>query len=202
MADENSEANDDFNHGINIDGDFYSEEVDKEFTAIKPEHIIKCEKCQKQTFLHHHTSFCSKCLRNGHIPAKQPMSLSLTIRCSKCENQIFQSRHFDFCRDTCEGEGEVVTDRPKVQDNTEVLFLRLKHEKHLKQLRKAEKQKAREQRRKKNQKRKLAKNKEIISNYFLSPSDQVGADKEVAQLGPVGSVLREIIVQNTWLEDD
>ena len=83
-----------------------------------------------------------------------------------------------------------------------LLFLRQKHEKHLKQLRKAEKQKAREQRRKENQKRKLAKNKEIISNYFLSPGDQVGADKEVAQLGPVGSVLREIIVQNTWLEDD
>ena len=52
-----------------------------------------------------------------------------------------------------------MTGRPKVQDDTEVLFLRQKHEKHLKQLRKAEKQKAREQRRKKNQKRKLAKNK-------------------------------------------
>ena len=97
-----------------------------------------------------------------------------------------------------------MTERPEVEDiaEKESEKPKKKTEKHLKQLRKASKQKAREQRRKENQKRELEKNKQRISNQFLSPVGQAAPDPEVVILGPLGSVLREIIVQNTWMEEE
>ena len=90
----------------------------------------------------------------------------------------------------------------KCPKEEEAAKTKTKTEKHSKQLRKAAKQKAREQRRKENQKRKLEKNKERITNNFLPPVGQVAPDPEVIMLGPLGSVLREIIVQNTWMGEE
>ena len=171
---------------------------------IKAENIDKCDKCLKPNYKQQHTSFCGKCVANGYISAQQEMSLITTIRCSKCGYTVFQSRHVVFCSETCGGEETVTIGTPKMEDvaEEEAAKTKQKTEKQLKQLRKSAKQKAREQRRKENQKRKLEKNKQRISNHFLSPVGQVAPDPELVMLGPLGSVLREIIIQNTWMEEE
>ena len=65
----------------------------------------------------------------------------------------------------------------------------------LKKERKSNKQKAREQKRKEKQRRKLKKRKKIKTNI-----EETGQMAEVAVLGPLGGALREIIVQNTWIQ--
>ena len=75
-----------------------------------------------------------------------------------------------------------------------------KTEKQLKRERKADKKKEREQRRKEKQRRKLEKRRKIKSQAKLTGqmTKETGQIAEVAALGPLGSALREIIVQNTW----
>ena len=75
-----------------------------------------------------------------------------------------------------------------------------KTEEQLKRERKADKKKEREQRRKEKQKRKLKKRRKIKSQAKLTGhmTKETGQIAEVEVLGPLGSALREIIVQNTW----
>ena len=75
-----------------------------------------------------------------------------------------------------------------------------KTEKQLKRERKADKKKEREQRRKEKQRRKLEKRRKIKSQAKLTGhmTKETGQIAEVEVLGPLGSALREIIVQNTW----
>jgi len=150
---------------------------------IKPQNIEKCDKCLKLTFRYRHPGFCGKCLTNNYIDPEEQQQLGEAQHCSKCRKTKFRSRYQLFCATECSAEDEV---KPSVQ--TELPDLAepqstfrgepMSHKRALKMKARAERRKERENRRMEKKKKK--------------------SSPDVAQLGPLGSILRAIIQANTW----
>merc|ERR1711953_548404 len=147
---------------------------------IKPQNIEKCDKCLKLTFRYRHTGFCGKCVKNNYIDLEEQQQLSEAQHCSKCRKTKFRSRYQLFCANNCPSALEEQTvEATEVPEEPEYTY-RAETKTH----RRAMKMKAREERRKERETRRMEKNKK------KSPP--------VADLGPLGNILKAIIEANTW----
>merc|ERR1711892_1660801 len=171
---------------------------------IKEENIDKCDKCLKSTFRYRHDGFCGKCVSNNIIDVNEQQEINDAMRCKKCKKPKFRSRHLLFCTDNCHEEipttttstststvasttQETTTAAAKIKSNSN----NVKEDKIRFQNRE-NKQRRRDQKRKEKQQRKLLKkqkkkNGETETDY-----------SEAVRLGPLGNVLKYLIVANTW----
>merc|ERR1712083_486005 len=174
---------------------------------IKAENIEKCDKCLKSTFRYRHDGFCGKCVSNNIIDVNEQQEINDAMRCKKCKKPKFRSRHLLFCTDNCYEEtvttststtrsSELTTTSkttptppPYIKSDTDIVedeMIRFKN--------RAKKQKRREQKRKEKQQRKLLKKQK-------KKSGQLSDYDEAVRLGPLGNVLKYLIVANTWKDE-
>merc|ERR1712083_345497 len=174
---------------------------------IKAENIEKCDKCLKSTSRYRHDGFCGKCVSNNIIDVNEQQEINDAMRCKKCKKPKFRSRHLLFCTDNCYEEtvttststtrsSELTTTSkttptppPYVKSDTDIVedeMIRFKN--------RAKKQKRREQKRKEKQQRKLLKKQK-------KKSGQLSDYDEAVRLGPLGNVLKYLIVANTWKDE-
>merc|ERR1712080_409281 len=149
------------------------------------------------------------------------------VRCSKCDKPKFRGRDSNFCSDTCDVTVETpvptqpspghiykeITEMEESEKDKKYLYQKKKQEeiakseqKYAKQKKKNSKQEEREKRRKEKQQRKLEKkNKKFGSapnsdgtGWHQKEPLTAGESAEVAELGPLGHLIKAIIVANTW----
>ena len=185
--------------------------------TIKDENIDKCDKCLKSTFRYRHDGFCGKCVSNNIIDVNEQQEINDAMRCKKCMKPKFRSRHLLFCSDNCYEEMKTTTTStstvppsttsqttttaaPKKSEmsnqdsntNKKIKVDKYKNkgkDEPSKNKNKEKKQKRREQKRKEKQERKLLKQKKKYGQT---------TDSDVEPLGPLGNVLKYLIVANTW----
>jgi len=188
---------------------------------IKAENIDKCDKCLKSTFRYRHDGFCGKCVSNSIIDVNEQQEINDAMRCKKCTKPKFRSRHLLFCSDNCYEEVKSTTtttttttttpsttsEQPKVKVSSFSAMkntvpnmktknqIKVKEDKN-KSKNKEMKQKRRDQRRKEKKQRKLMKQKNKSGQTFENADSS-----EAAKLGPLGNVLKYLIVANTWKEN-
>ena len=173
---------------------------------IKEENIEKCDKCLKSTFRYRHDGFCGKCVSNNIIDVNEQQEINDAMRCKKCKKPKFRSRHLLFCTDNCYEEtvttststtrsseltttSKTTTTPPYIKSDSDNVDDEIKRFKN-----REKKQKRREQKRKEKQQRKLLKKQQ-------KKSGQITDYDEAVRLGPLGNVLKYLIVANTWKDE-
>jgi len=185
----------------NIDAETIEIIANEPSDKIKDENIEKCDKCLKSTFRYRHDGFCGKCVSNNIIDVNEQQAINDAMRCKKCRKPKFRSRHLLFCIDNCNAaEITSTTRKPSTSTTTKATTTRrtttekwttANYENMKKFKNREEKQRRREQKRREKQKRKELKQKRKKEGV----RDE---DPDAVKLGPLGNVLKYLIVANTW----
>ena len=197
-------------------GNETKEEEDKEeelgsgsAEEIKLENIEKCQKCLKPTFKSKHAAFCGKCAAQNIIDSDEAEELSDAIQCKKCLKAKYKARHEEFCSNECtDMEEDAVTEADIPMEKVK------QEESATEDVQQAEEEEATETpvptnsgKNKKNQSRNKNKNKNKKErNKFASTisDEDIKVDEATTQsttvdLGPLGNLIKALVVQNTWV---
>ena len=71
---------------------------------IKEENVEKCNKCLKPGYKFRHDGFCGKCSAQGVIDPAEAEDLTEAINCKKCLKPKYLARNEDLCQNTCTAE--------------------------------------------------------------------------------------------------
>lgn len=188
--------------------------ADEPVPTIKEDNVIKCSKCLKNSFRYRHDGFCGKCVHQDIINVHEQEKIAEeAVKCYKCARQKFRARNVLLCSDICDVKVELpiptevvpVEKYKEVKEAVKVVTKKKKYEEMEKPKKKNQKHEEREKRRKEKQQRKLEKkNKKFVyaptpvawTSQNLETTNPTGA--QMAQLNPLGHLLKAIIVANTW----
>merc|ERR1712179_342184 len=149
---------------------------------IKAENIEKCDKCLKSTFRYRHDGFCGKCVSNNIIDVNEQQEINDAMRCKKCKKPKFRSRHLLFCTDNC--YEETATTSTSTTRSSELTTTKKTTTTPPPYIKSDTDNEEDDMIRFKNREKK--KSGQLI-NY-----------DEAVRLGPLGNVLKYLIVANTW----
>jgi len=150
-----------------------------------------------------HDKFCVKCVSTGIIDTSEQEQIATALKCKKCKTKHkFRARHSDFCENHCMDatpstteEAVVVEEEPEEEDYEEEMM--------------EEKPK-----KKKNKKKDKKKNKKKFATTFddeemdddyedeveVVDEDEDAEVPDLEKFGFFGTLLKNIIVQNTWVD--
>jgi len=188
--------------------------------TIKEENMDKCSKCLKSSFRYRHDGFCGKCVLQDVIDVEEQQKLdNAAVKCHKCTKSKFLSRNALLCSDVCNVKPElplptnnvplekyqvkkteekkatkVTLDKTKKMKETEVNNVEVEKS-DLKSFNKNKKRMEREKKEKAKEQRKLEKRNKKFGYNPVAPSQP---DGHTATLGPLGQIIKAIVIANTW----
>jgi len=187
-----------------------------EENGIKEGNKKKCDKCLAPIFRHKHDNFCVKCAATGEIDASEQNQIATALKCKKCRKSKFRSRHGEFCDQQCQPTTTTTTTTTvQPQEEEEIIEEIIEEvvEEVMEDLVPKKKKKNKKNKNKNKNKNKKHHKDETISisndvedNYNTkfettmidNAQEEVTAIEEAENLGIFGSILKHLIVTNTW----
>ena len=170
---------------------------DEDATAIKEENVEKCNKCLKPAYKFRHDGFCGKCSAQGVIDAAEAEDLTEAINCKKCLKPKFRARNEDLCKSTC---AEEIAAAAEEAANKKAAAAE-----------EAANKKPAAGEKKPSSGIKFGttdmnpdddddeKDGEMASTTTTEEAPSTTTESEEVQLGPLGSLIKYLVVQNTYL---
>jgi hypothetical protein len=188
--------------------------------AIKEGNKAKCDKCLAPIFRHNHDNFCIKCANAGEIDEIEVGQIATALKCKKCRKAKFRSRHGEFCDEQCHPQETTSTtvqpdkqEEQQAQEIIEEVVQEVVEDLEDNASQKVPKKKKKNKKNKNKNKNKKHHKDEIISitndvddNYNTkfattmidNAQEEVIATEDEENLGIFGSILKHLIVSNTW----
>jgi hypothetical protein len=189
------------------------EEVVEEENGIKEGNKKKCDKCLAPIFRHKHDSFCVKCAATGEINLKEQDLIATALKCKKCRKSKFRSRHGEFCDQQCQPTTTTTTttttmEPEEVEEIIEEVIEEVVEEivDEIVPKKKKKNKKNKNKKNKKHHKDETIKiSNDVDDSYdtkfettMIENDSSVNTVEEAENLGIFGSILKHLIVSNTW----
>jgi hypothetical protein len=185
--------------------------------TIKEENKAKCDKCLAPIFRHNHDNFCIKCANAGEIDASEQAQIATALKCKKCRKAKFRSRHGEFCDQQCQPQQiSEATEEPVLEEEQQApeiidqvvqeVVEDLEDNVPPKKKKKNKKNKNKNKNKKHHKDEIISITNELDDNYntkfattMIDNAQEVVTNNEDEEnLGIFGSILKHLIVSNTW----